>query len=130
MYFHWPAERMMSQTLAAQFHEVARYQTKLSYEFQESILPKSKSGLQHIMDNFFTTVEINTSLGKISVLEILLELYDKPQKKLDIQSSPTSDLYRKVKKLYAQTLFHSRILLYPRHKRIVFLLLPKQLLLR
>lgn len=33
MYFHWPAERMMSQTLAAQFQEAARYQTKLSYEF-------------------------------------------------------------------------------------------------
>lgn len=42
----------MSQTLAAQFQEAARYQTKLSHEFQESILPKSKLGPQPTMDNF------------------------------------------------------------------------------
>lgn len=89
------------------------------------------------MDNSFTTVEMNISLGKSCLLEVLLELFEKPQKKkkkLDtIQPSPTSDVYRKVKKLYAahaQTLFHSRLLLCPRHTCIIFPLMPKQLLLR
>lgn len=87
------------------------------------------------MDNSFTTGETNISLGKSCLLEVLLELYKKKtQKKLDtIQPSPTSDLYREAKKLYAahaQTLFHSRLLLCPRHTCIIFPLMPKQLLLR
>lgn len=62
------------------------------------------------MDNF-NIVEINISLGKMCDFEILkkkkkgilLELYEKllKKKKLDIiQSSPTSDLYRKIKNLW------------------------------
>lgn len=51
--------------------------TILSYEFQEPILPKYKLGPQCTMDNFFNIADIN----KVDDLEILLELYEKPQKK-------------------------------------------------